>query len=101
MLHGVFAGWLVALMVWLMPGAGTARIWIVILVTYVIALSGFAHVIAGSIDKLFLVTTGQLSLGAYLGGFLAPGFLGNVIGGVSLVAALNHVASAPTRLPGG
>jgi formate-nitrite transporter family protein len=101
MLRGVFAGWLIALMVWLMPGAETARIWIIILVTYVIALSGFAHVIAGSVDKLFLVTTGQLSLGAYLGGFLAPSFLGNVIGGVSLVAALNHVAAAPTRMPGG
>jgi formate/nitrite transporter FocA (FNT family) len=100
LLRGVFAGWLIALMVWLMPGAETARIWIIILVTYLIALGGFAHVIAGSVDKLFLVTTGQMSLGTYLGGFLAPSFVGNVIGGVSLVAALNHVAAAPTHVPG-
>ena len=98
-LRGIFAGWLIALMVWLMPGAETARIWIIILLTYVIALGGFAHVIAGSVDKLFLVWTGQLSVGGYLGGFLAPTWLGNMIGGVSLVAALNHVAAAPLDAP--
>ncbi|MFL5361283.1 MAG: formate/nitrite transporter family protein [Myxococcales bacterium] len=96
LLRGVFAGWTIALMVWLMPAAETARIWVVILLTYVIALGGFAHVVAGSVDKLFLVTTGHMSVGDYLGGFLAPSLFGNVIGGVSLVAALNHVAAAPT-----
>jgi formate-nitrite transporter family protein len=96
LLRGVFAGWTIALMVWLMPAAETARIWVIILLTYVIALGGFAHVVAGSVDKLFLVTTGQMSLGQFLGGFLAPCLLGNILGGVSLVAALNHVAAAPT-----
>jgi formate/nitrite transporter FocA (FNT family) len=97
LLRAIFAGWLIALMVWLMPGAEVARIWIIILLTYVIALGGFAHVIAGSVDKLFLVWTGQMSAGAYLGSFLLPTFIGNVIGGVSLVAALNHVAAAPSH----
>src|SRR3954467_8699362 len=96
LLRGVFAGWTIALMVWLMPAAETARIWVIILLTYVIALGGFAHVIAGSVDKLFLVTRGHMSVGGYLGGFLAPSLFGNIIGGVSLVAALNHVAAAPT-----
>jgi formate/nitrite transporter FocA (FNT family) len=82
-------------MVWLMPAAETARIWVIILLTYVIALGGFAHVVAGSVDKLFLVTTGHMSAGDYLGGFLAPSLLGNILGGVSLVAALNHLAAAP------
>ncbi|HWE22499.1 MAG TPA: formate/nitrite transporter family protein [Myxococcales bacterium] len=99
-LRAIFAGWLIALMVWLMPGAETARIWIIILITYVIALGGFAHVIAGSVDKFFLMWSGKLSIGGYLGGFLAPSLLGNMIGGVSLVAALNHVAAAPSRTSG-
>ena len=93
MIRGVFAGWLIALMVWLMPGADPARVAVIVIVTYVIALGDFAHVVAGSVDKLFLVTTGQLSLGAYLGGFLAPSLVGNIVGGVSLVAALNHGAA--------
>ena len=95
LLRGVFAGWTIALMVWLMPAADSARIWVIILLTYVIALGGFAHVVAGSVDKLFLVTTGHMGVGQFLGGFLAPSLFGNIIGGVSLVAALNHVAAAP------
>jgi formate-nitrite transporter family protein len=94
LLRGVFAGWMIALMVWLMPGAETARVWVIIFVTYVIALGKFAHVIAGSVDRLYLVWGGDISIGAYLGGFLAPSLIGNIIGGVSLVAALAHVSAA-------
>ena len=97
-LRGIFAGWLIALMVWMMPAAETARVAVVILVTYVIGIGGMAHVVAGSVDKLMLVTTGQLSIGGYLGGFLAPALIGNIIGGVSLVAALNHGAAGREQL---
>ncbi|MFN2546550.1 MAG: formate/nitrite transporter family protein [Myxococcales bacterium] len=93
LLRGIFAGWLIALMVWMMPAAETARVAVVILVTYVIGLAGFAHVIAGSVDKLLLVITGNISIGQFFGGFFVPALLGNVIGGVSLVAALNHGAA--------
>jgi formate/nitrite transporter FocA (FNT family) len=47
-------------------------------------------VIAGSVDMLYLVVTGQLGVGGFLGGFLVPATLGNIAGGVSLVAALAH-----------
>jgi formate/nitrite transporter FocA (FNT family) len=94
LLRGIFAGWMIALMVWLMPGAETARVWVIIFVTYVIALGNFAHVIAGSVDKLYLVWAGSISVGEYLGGFLVPSLIGNIIGGVSLVAALQHVSAA-------
>ena len=62
-----------------------------------IGIGEFAHQIAGSVDKL-LVTLGKLSLGGYLRGFLAPAPLGNIIGGVSLVAALNHGADGREQL---
>jgi formate/nitrite transporter FocA (FNT family) len=93
LLRGIFAGWLIALMVWLMPAAQSARVAVIVIITYLVALAGLAHVIAGSVDKLLLVTTGNLSWGSFLGGFLAPALLGNIIGGVSLVAALNHGAA--------
>ena len=48
LLRAVFAGWLIALMVWLLPFAETGRVTIIILVTYVIGLGGFAHIIAAS-----------------------------------------------------
>lgn len=90
LLTGIFGGWLIALMVWLLPAAEAARFWVIILLTYMVGLGDFSHVIAGSVEVLYLVTTGVLGWGAYLGGFLLPALLGNIIGGISLVALLNH-----------
>jgi len=98
LLKGVFAGWLIALMVWLMPASEGSRVGVIVIITYIIGVGEFAHVIAGSVDKLLLVTTGKLSVGGYLGGFLAPALLGNIVGGVSLVAALNHGAAGREHL---
>lgn len=90
LLRGVFAGWLIALMVWMLPVADTSRAAIIVIITYVVGLAGFPHVIAGSAEALYEVTRGAAGWGAYLGGYLAPTFLGNTLGGVALVAALNH-----------
>jgi formate/nitrite transporter FocA (FNT family) len=94
---GVYAGWLLALMVWLLPGADTQRPAIIIIITYLVGLASFSHIIAGSVEALYLVAVGQLTFVRYLGGFLLPVFIGNVIGGVSLVALINYaqVASEP------
>jgi formate/nitrite transporter FocA (FNT family) len=91
LVRAVFAGWLIALMVWLLPAAESARVSIVIIITYLIGIGGFNHIIAGSTTVFFLVVTGKASLGTYLGHFFLPVLLGNVIGGFSLVAALGHV----------
>jgi formate-nitrite transporter family protein len=93
-LRGVFGGWLIALTVWLLPAAANARVFVILVVTYLVGLGRFTHVIAGSIESLHLVTQGEISAARYLGGFLLPAFLGNAIGGVSLVAALNHAQVA-------
>jgi len=79
-LRGIFAGWLIALMVWLLPGADTSRLQIIIILTYFIALGGFAHVIAGSTDVLYGVDVGSIAWSTYLGGFLAPTLIGNILG---------------------
>ncbi len=97
-LRGIFAGWLIALMVWLLPGAQATRLHIIILITYIVALGGFAHIIAGSVDTLFLVSSGQISWADFLGGFFAPTLIGNIAGGVSLVAALNFAQVASETL---
>jgi formate/nitrite transporter FocA (FNT family) len=87
---GIFAGWLIALLVWVLPFAETGRVAVIILMTYVIALGSFTHVGAGSVDTFYLVAMGVRTWGQYLGGFMLPTLLGNIVGGVSLVAALNH-----------
>ena len=86
----IFAGWLIALMVWLLPFAEAARFWVVLVIAYLVGLGGFAHVIAGSSEVAYLVIHGDVSLLRYARDFLLPALTGNVIGGVTLVALLNH-----------
>lgn len=90
LVKGVFGGWLVALMVWLLPVSEAARFWTIVVITYVIAVGDLTHVIAGSGETLYLVAAGELSFGDYLVGYMAPTLVGNTIGGVVLVALLNH-----------
>ncbi len=99
MLKAVFAGWLIAMMVWLLPSARSARLLTVLLVTYVVALGRLSHIIAGSVDTAYAVLCGDAGLGAYLWRFLVPTLLGNTLGGVALVALLNHAAIAPDIQP--
>jgi formate/nitrite transporter FocA (FNT family) len=42
-------GWLIALMVWLLPSARSAAVLIVAVFTYVVAVCDLAHVSAGSV----------------------------------------------------
>ncbi|MGD0402245.1 MAG: formate/nitrite transporter family protein [Candidatus Acidiferrales bacterium] len=88
--RAIFAGWLIALMVWLLPGAESARVSIIIIITYLITLGGFNHIIAGSTTMFYLVLIKSISWGTYLTNFFFPTLLGNILGGVSLVAALGH-----------
>lgn len=89
-MRAIFAGWLIALMVWLLPVAESARVSIIIILTYLIGLGGFNHVVAGSVKQMFLVIVGAQTWGVYAGRFLLPTLLGNIVGGVSLVAFLGH-----------
>jgi len=88
--RAVFAGWLIALMMWLLPAAKGSRAHIIIIMTYVLALGEFSHIIAGSVDCAFLVQTGKASLSDYIVVFFIPTLLGNVVGGTTLVALLNY-----------
>jgi formate-nitrite transporter family protein len=88
--RGVFAGWLIAMMVWLNAASDAGRIPIIIILTYAVSLAGLTHIIAGSVDVLYLVMMGARSWASYLGGYMVPTLIGNILGGVALVSALNH-----------
>jgi formate/nitrite transporter FocA (FNT family) len=90
LLRGIFAGWLIALMVWLLPFAETARVWVIILITYVVGLAHFSHIIAGAVEVFALAAMNEKTWLEVLGIYIAPTLAGNIIGGVTLVAALNH-----------
>jgi formate/nitrite transporter FocA (FNT family) len=88
--RGIFAGWLIAMVVWMNAATDTGRFSIIVTLTYFVGLGGLTHVVAGSVEVLFLVMTGATTWLAYLGAYLLPTLIGNILGGVSLVSALNH-----------
>jgi len=94
-IKAVFAGWLIALMVWLLPAADSARPLIIVIITYMVALGGFTHIIAGSVDAFYLVASGDATFADYTYRFFLPTLVGNVTGGVALVAVLNYGQVAP------
>jgi formate-nitrite transporter family protein len=89
-LRAIFAGWLIALMVWLLPVAETGRVAVIIIITYLIGIAGFPHIIAGSSEVFFALLTGLASPATAVTHFFIPTLLGNTIGGVALVAAINY-----------
>jgi len=89
-IRGIPAGWLIALIVWLRAATDSGELAIIVLLTYTIAISGFTHIIAGSVDYLYLVMAGHANWFSFLGDYMLPVLLGNILGGVAIVAALNH-----------
>jgi formate/nitrite transporter FocA (FNT family) len=90
-----FAGWLIALMVWILPAAQSARLFVILIITYVVSLAHLSHIVAGSTEAAYDVLSGAASFGDYCWLFLLPTLLGNIIGGVVLVTMLNHGSIAP------
>ncbi len=88
--RGIVAGWLIATMVWLLPAAETAAIWVVLLVTYLIALAELSHIIAGAVETTFLLFLGEIAAGPALFTFLLPTLAGNIVGGSALFALISY-----------
>ena len=89
-IRGIFAGWLIAMVVWMNAATNSSRFPIIVTLTYVVGLAGLTHIVAGSVEVLYLVMTGQRSWFEFLGGYMVPTLIGNIIGGVSMVSAVNH-----------
>jgi formate/nitrite transporter FocA (FNT family) len=100
--QAIFAGWLIALMVWLLPLAETAGTFVIFLVTYIVGIAEFAHIIAGSIEVFYAILVGRLEWSVYPA-FFVPTLLGNIVGGVAFVTLIGFAQiasdSADSRKP--
>ena len=90
LVRGIPAGFLIALVVWLRAATDSGEVAILIILTYFIALPGFTHIVAGSVECFFLIMAGVRSIQWFAGNYFVPVLVGNVLGGVGLVASLNH-----------
>jgi formate-nitrite transporter family protein len=86
----VFAGWLIALMVWLLPLADQLTPVIIILLTWLVSAAQFEHIIAGSVEALFGAFSGATTWPDFVH-FFVPTLLGNIVGGSAFVAAISSV----------
>jgi formate/nitrite transporter FocA (FNT family) len=86
---GVPAGFMIAALVWTLPRVeGAGEVLMIMLVTYVVGLGGFSHVVVGSTELFLLAILGEITLRAALLEGVAPALAGNVLGGTGVFTAL-------------
>jgi formate/nitrite transporter FocA (FNT family) len=86
----ISAGFLIATMVWLIPSAEGAQFYVVVLMTYLIAVGGFMHIVAGSVEAFLLVLNGEMGWWTATTAFTAPVLAGNIVGGTALFTLVAH-----------
>jgi formate-nitrite transporter family protein len=89
-LRGIFAGWLIAMVVWMLAAVDTGRVAVIVILTYLVGVASLTHIVAGAVEVLFLPMVGARSWGLIAWNYLLPTLIGNIIGGASLTAAVNH-----------
>ena len=87
----VVTGFLLALVAWLVEASETAtgQIMVIYVLTFLVGLGGFDHCIATTVEALSALLEGPLGFGDFFG-WLAVTTLGNIGGGVLIVAAINY-----------
>ncbi len=91
--RAMVAGWLLGVIVWLVHAARetVARIVLIWGLIYLQGTARLYHSIVGALEALYALVHGEIGASAFLGGFLVPVTLGNIVGGVVFVALLNFV----------
>jgi formate/nitrite transporter FocA (FNT family) len=87
---GIGAGWIIAALVWILASTEDLHFFIIGLLTYLIALFGFTHIVAGSAEAIYGVLTGTVSAPDALFRFFIPTLAGNIFGGTILFSVLSY-----------
>ena len=88
--NAIISGWLIATMVWMFSAAGAAKIVVIILMTWLIALGDTTHIVVGSVEILYLVFNGTLHWSDFFWPFALPTLAGNICGGTVIFALMSH-----------
>ncbi|KPB71713.1 formate/nitrite transporter family protein [Pseudomonas cannabina] len=87
---GIISGWMIATMVWMIASMENAKIAIIVLITYLMALGDFTHIVVGSAEVSYLVFAGELGWKDFWFVFAGPTLAGNIIGGSFIFALISH-----------
>jgi len=88
--RGIASGFLIAAMVWMIPSSEHAQFHVITLMTWLIAVGGFTHIVAGSMEAYLLVLHGDWVWWQMAFEFAAPVLIGNIIGGTVLFAVISY-----------
>ena len=87
-LTAIPAGFILASMVWMFPSTNSQTL-VILIMTYVISIGHFSHVVAGSTEAFLLLMENHIGLGECLTYILLAG-LGNIVGGTVLFSVLAY-----------
>ncbi len=87
---GILAGWIIAMMVWMLAASERSRLAIIVICTYLIAIGGFTHIIVGSAEAMYMVFAGEISFADAVLHFGLPTLVGNVVGGSLIFGLISH-----------
>jgi formate/nitrite transporter FocA (FNT family) len=90
LLLGMPAGFLVGSIAWILPNARGSEFWVIVLVTYLVAIGGFSHVVAGSAEAWLAWLAGDTSFADATVRHILPSLAGNIVGGTGLFAVVAH-----------
>jgi formate/nitrite transporter FocA (FNT family) len=90
LIYGIPAGFFIAAIVWMLPSVEGAEPFVITIVTWLIAVGGFAHVVVGSSEVFMLQFSGELGLVEGFSRLILPSLAGNIIGGTGLFAMLAY-----------
>jgi len=87
----VVVGFLLATVAWLVEGCDTVtgRVAVIWSLTFFVSLASLDHCVATTVTAFSALLDGALNVGDVLE-WLLPAFLGNVLGGVVIVASINY-----------
>ena len=84
----IAAGFLMAALVWIMPSAKGAQFWVIVVISYLIAVADLTHIVSGGVGVLLLIPAGEAHLLDFLVDFGIPVLLGNILGGTALFSVI-------------
>jgi formate/nitrite transporter FocA (FNT family) len=73
-----------------MPGAEGAQFHVITLMTWLIAVGGFTHIVAGGMESYLLLFSGEWIWWRMITDFMVPVLIGNMIGGTALFALIAY-----------
>lgn len=88
--RGIGAGWLIAAVVWIIASISSGEFFVIALLTSLIAIFRFTHIVAGTAEALYGWAAGLITFYDASVRFFLPTLAGNVFGGTVLFSVLSY-----------